>query len=58
MSFDYLIFQKINNLAGQCSWFDKLMIFLAEDLIYLMFVFGLIFLFFVYQTIKNGYNFS
>lgn len=45
MNLDYLIFQKINNLVGQCLWFDKLMVFLAEDLIYLMAVFGLIYLF-------------
>lgn len=49
MNFDYLIFQKINNLANQCLWFDKLMIFLAEYLIYFMTAFGLIYLFFVYQ---------
>jgi len=49
MNFDYLIFQKINNLAGQCSWFDKLMVFLSEDLIYLMVIFGLVYLFFAYQ---------
>jgi len=46
---DYLIFQKINSLAAQCSWFDKLMVFLAEYLIYLMAVFGLVYLFFTYQ---------
>jgi undecaprenyl-diphosphatase len=49
MNFDYLIFQKINNLAGQCSWFDKLMIFLAEYLIYVLLVGGLVYLFFSYQ---------
>ncbi|MCX8015722.1 MAG: phosphatase PAP2 family protein [Patescibacteria group bacterium] len=49
MNFDYLIFQKINNLANQCLWFDKLMIFLAEYLIYFMTAFGLIYLFFIYQ---------
>jgi len=54
MNLDYLIFQKINNLAGQCSWFDKLMVFLAEDLIYLMVILGLIYLFFVYQ--KNWHK--
>jgi len=49
MNFDYLIFQKINNLAGQCSWFDKLMIFLSEYLIYFLFIGGLVYLFFFYE---------
>ena len=46
---NYLIFQKINFLAGKYLWLDKIIIFLAEYLIYFMVLGGLIYLFFAYQ---------
>ena len=43
------IFQKINFLAGKYLWLDKIIIFLADYLIYFMVLGGLIYLFFAYQ---------
>jgi len=46
---DYLIFQKINSLAEKYLWLDKLIVFLADYLIYFLVLGGLIYLFFAYQ---------
>ena len=46
---DFYFFQKIHNLAKDYSFLDKIGIFFARDFIYLLFLFGLIYLFFSYQ---------
>ncbi len=48
-NWDYLIFQKINSAAGSMRWCDQVMVFLAEYLMYILLVAGLIYLFFAYQ---------
>jgi len=54
-NFDYLLFQKLNSLAGRFNWLNNLIIFLADYLLYFMVLGGLIYLFFAYQ--KKWKNF-
>lgn len=50
---DWLIFEKINSLAGQFAWLDTFSIFLAEKLIYFLFFFVFCYFFFLWQREKR-----
>lgn len=56
MNLDYIIFQAINNFAGQWVWLDKLGIFLAAYLQYALLVFLLTFLFIGCNAAQKNQN--